>query len=283
MSNKYFLTLITLFYISISFSQNNLNAYKYVIVPKKYDFLKEEDKYQLNSLTKFLFSKKGFETVYEGESYPADLINNPCLAVTTELTENSNLFISKISIKLTDCYNKVVFTSIQGKSKEKDYQASYHESLRNAFVSINKLDYNFNPELVVNKTIAVQSQDPKIVQNEIPKTAIVTTIITEPSNTVTSKESIARSYKNDQISFFLIEQNNSLIAYINQCKDETYQKGEMIATLIKTSLPNVYRVTWKNKRGEFEDTTGYFDEAGNLMIDFNNNGKIEVREYQIEK
>lgn len=281
MNRKYFLTIIAILYITLSFAQNSLNAYKYVIIPKTYDFLKEENKYKLNSLTKYLFSKKGFETLIEDESYPADLIENPCLAVTAEVVDNSNLFTSKLNIELTDCYNKVVFTSIQGRSKEKDYQKSYHEALRNAFVSVNELDYKFDLEMVDNTTIVTQTQAPAVIPFKIIESA-TDTIAIEPTKTVTTKKSVARSYKNDKISFFLIKQNNSLVAYVNQSKDDTYQKGEMIATLKKTSLPNVYRITWKNDQGKFEDTTGYFDESGNLKVDFNINGKIEVKEYKIE-
>ena len=50
---------MSLVFISGAFSQTNLNNYKYVIVPKKYDFLKEEDQFRLNGLTKFLFEKYG--------------------------------------------------------------------------------------------------------------------------------------------------------------------------------------------------------------------------------
>lgn len=34
-------------------AQESLNGYKYVVVPEKFDFLKSEDLYQINSLTKF--------------------------------------------------------------------------------------------------------------------------------------------------------------------------------------------------------------------------------------
>jgi len=281
MKRNFLLTLIAILYITLNFAQNSLNAYKYVIIPKTYDFLKEEDKYNLNSLTKHLFSKKGFETLMEDESYPADLIDNPCLAVTTDVLDNSNLFTSKLNIELTDCYNKVVFTSSQGKSKEKDFQKSYHGALRNAFKSIDELDYSFDTQMVVNKAVVAQTQAPKVIPKEVPTVSVVP-VVSEPVKAIPSKKSVARSYTNENISFFLIEQNNSLIAYVNQSKDDSYQKGEMIATLKKTSLPDVYRISWKNDQGNFEDTTGYFDEEGNLKVDVNIDGKIEVKEFKIE-
>ncbi|MCK4562128.1 MAG: hypothetical protein KAT78_04415, partial [Flavobacteriaceae bacterium] len=71
------ITLILFLYVSISLAQSSIDAYKYIIVPKKYDFLKWENKYELNSLTKFLFEKQGYKTLLEGDNYPGDLMNNP--------------------------------------------------------------------------------------------------------------------------------------------------------------------------------------------------------------
>jgi len=73
------------------------------------------------------------------------------------------------------------------------------------------------------------------------------------------------------------------VAYVNESKNDAYQKGEMIGTLYKTSRPNTYRITWKNQQGENKETTGYFDEAGNLNIDVDRNGKIEVIIFEVEK
>ena len=69
MQTKFIQILITCLIVTSVFSQVNLNDYKYVIVPKKYDFLKEADQYQINSLSKFLFNKYGFQTLMEGEKY----------------------------------------------------------------------------------------------------------------------------------------------------------------------------------------------------------------------
>ncbi len=63
---------------------------------------------------------------------------------------------------------------------------------------------------------------------------------------------------------------------MHRSKSGTYSKGEKIGTFEKTSLPNVYRVEWKDMDSDIEQTTGYFDDKGNLKIDVKRNGKIEV-------
>ncbi len=285
MKNKILPFLFLFFYISINFAQNNLNGYKYVIVPKKYEDFKEDNKYELNALTKFLFEKNGFKTFFEYETYPEDLIKNPCLAVTAKLNDNSKMFSSKVNFELMDCFNKVVFTSIEGKSKEKDYKKSYQEALRQSFVSFEKLDYNFDSSKIVNSAITTSSSSPEVIPKAVSTPAVAVAVdktVSQPVNTETNASSMVKSYKNDDISFFLIEQNNNLIAYVNNSKDDIYKKGEKIGTLKKTSRPDVYRISWKNKEGVFENTTGYFDEKGNLNVDIEKDGNVRAIVFEVE-
>ncbi len=265
------ITLILFLYVSISLAQSSIDAYKYIIVPKKYDFLKWENKYELNSLTKFLFEKQGYKTLLEGDNYPGDLMNNPCLALTVDVKEDSSMLTSKLVIELSNCYKKVVFTSVEGKSKKKEYKKSYHEALRNSFVSFEELEYSFDENLVVNKQVVKET----LPQPNVPITSVVAVVpavpvvkeVVEPVPPVVKEEkSVAKSYKNDNISFILIEQGNSLIAYIKSSNDTAYQVGEKIGTLLKTSRPNTYRITWKTKDGKTHETTGYFDDKGDLKL-----------------
>ena len=55
-----------------------------------------------------------------------------------------------------------------------------------------------------------------------------------------------------------------------------YVEGDLICKLIQTSLPNVYKVQWKDAYGNFINTIGYFDESGNLKIDFTSTSGIQV-------
>lgn len=305
MKKRVFSILILIICVSKSFSQNELNSYKYVIVPNSYDFLKgAEDKYQLNSLTKFLFEKYGFEAMLEDEEYPKDLLSNPCLAVSADVINQSKMFMTKLIVELKDCHNKVVFTSLEGKSKEKEFKKTYQEALRKAFVSIEVLDYKYDAnaaspvqsntqntsvsEVDVQKNQDVESVSTEVKsngENNIVEPTIVPVVVASETNTKeeSSETFVAKSYKNENISFFLIEQNNNLVAYVNESKDGAYQKGELIGTLFKTSRPKTYRITWKNQKGENKETTGYFDEAGHLNIDVNRDGKIEVIIFKVEK
>jgi hypothetical protein len=156
MKLKYFAILVICLLSTSIFSQANLNNYKYVIVPNKYDFLKEADQYQLNSLTEFLFSKYGFQALMEGSNYPEDVIRNRCLALKSNLVKDSGMFKTKLKVELKNCNDQVVYTSEMGESREKEYQRAYNEALRDAFKSIEALNYKYVPS--TNSSIAV-SQD----------------------------------------------------------------------------------------------------------------------------
>ncbi len=297
MRNKLFVVFV-FFYITATFAQSQLDAYKYIIVPKKYEFLQENDKFELNSLTRFLFKKAGFQTIRKGEDYPDDLLKNPCLGVLVDLKDNSSMFTTKVSLDLTDCHDKIIYTADQGTSKEKDYKKTYQQALRKSFASIEAMNYQFNPNLVEGsekKQNAVVAEDTnstkvEVKQEEVKKATVVAAPIvvnevkeeTKVEKAEVKEEKIARSYRNENISFFLINQNNNLVAYVIESKTNSYKKGEMIGTFVKTSLPNVFKVSWKNKQKGIDETIAYFDENGNLKVEISRNGKIEILDFEAE-
>ena len=287
-----------------AYAQSPLDSYKYIIVPKRFDFLRKENEYRVNSQTKYLFEKNGFTTLLKGQDYPDDLLANPCLGVEANVIDESNSFTSKVRVSLTNCQDQVVYTSEQGISKEKDYAKSYSLALNNAFKSIAQMGYQYDPNLAIVPSFAsakteeskAEIADSEVTQEEPvsePASAAVAaaavpaaTAATVPAATETVKKETSRSgavtYGNDNIAFFLIDQGDKLIAYVVRSASENYAQGEKIGTFEKSSLPNVYRVEWKDMDKDIEQTTGYFDEQGNLKIDVKRNGKVEVLTFSKE-
>lgn len=157
--------IIILLMMSTSiFAQKKVQNYKYVIVPNKFEFLKEENQYQVNSLTKFLFKKYGFTVFSANEILPNDLAQNNCLALTGSVKDKSSLFKTISVIEFKDCYGKLIFSSKEGKSKQKQYKKAYYEAIRNAFKSIENLKYKYTP--LASEKIAIQNEKmPKITAN----------------------------------------------------------------------------------------------------------------------
>jgi hypothetical protein len=140
---KKYIVLFLLLASGLGFSQT-INDYKYAIVPSKFSFLKEKDQYRLNTLTKLLMEKYGFVTFFDTDILPIEVAENNCNKVFVEVQSNGNMFMTKMSVVLKDCKNTILFTSVEGKSQEKDYQISYNQALREAFNSFNSLGYKYN-------------------------------------------------------------------------------------------------------------------------------------------
>ena len=140
---KKYIILLVVLASSLGFSQT-INDYKYAIVPSKFTFLKEKDQYRLNTLTKLLMEKYGFVTFFDTDILPTEVAENNCNKVFVEVQINGNMFMTKLSFVLRDCKNTILFTSVEGKSREKEYQTSYNQALREAFNSFETLGYKYN-------------------------------------------------------------------------------------------------------------------------------------------
>ena len=170
MKIKLFTTFIAFFIIANVFSQSNLNDYKYIIVPKKFDFLKDENQYRLNDLTKFLFEKNDFTTVIEGSQYPEDLANNVCMALNSDVGKEKGMFKTKLFVVLKNCQGKEVYKSQIGESRLKEYDKAYVEALRAAFKSFETLDYSYVPNSKnVNNSVNKEVETKNKVSEEIQK------------------------------------------------------------------------------------------------------------------
>ena len=119
--------LVVFFCLSIcfsSYSQKSLNDYAYVVISEQFEFQNQKDKYQLNSLTKFLFNKYGFHAFFNAE-VPANV--NRCDGLWVDAEGAPGFIITKIQLVLSDCNGNEVYRSKFGKSKIKDYKKAYYE------------------------------------------------------------------------------------------------------------------------------------------------------------
>lgn len=260
MKLKYILIIVFVLSSGIIIGQRSLNEYKYVTVPNKFDFLKYDDQYQLNSLTKFLFTKEGFQTLYGGDVRPEELVKNSCLGLTTKVNNTSGLLNTKLVIELVNCRNETVFTSAEGRSKEKDYKKGYHEALRKAFESITDLNYSYEPvkELVVQETQVEKEKEtiPEEVKEEVAlkeSNEVAKTIEIKQDDKVIDniEKQQVEDVKNEVEAKELPEleaSTNLLYAQANpygfQLVDST---PKVVYILLKTSRADVYIL--KNKNG----------------------------------
>jgi hypothetical protein len=315
-------TLVLSVFVLNVYAQNELNPYKYIVVPKKFDFLKEENQYRVNSYTKFLFDKEGYQVFYDDADFPEDLKLDPCLALTANVLNESSTFTTKIFLVLENCARDEVLRSVEGRSKMKEYNKTYLDALKKCFVSVQELNYEYEPKKLTQesneienspsnteiKTVAVtaavvpeekveeekkvkneSAAKPEVSSGEKTQTSVAPVAIVAAPVVVKEKEArvepevetieqpiVARAFKNDTISFLLIDQGAQLQAFVSQSKNDKYKPGELIGTFKKSSLPNVYKVSWKKPEEGVEETTAYFDDLGNLKVDIYRNGNLET-------
>lgn len=248
------LSIIIVFLMTSSvFSQTTLNNYKYIIIPKKYGFLKSDDQFQLNSLTKFLFNKYGFEALMEGETYPDDLNANRCLALTTDVIKDSGFLKTKLQIELRNCNGLTVYTSQEGESREKDYSKAYAEALRNAFKELQIMNYKYVPSGKTSEITVQETNNQTEVSKEIAQLRAEIQNLKQEKETQASPVSVvndlqqATEKSNTQVAS--LAENNSVVLYA-QAIDNGFQlvdsSPKVIYKIKNTSMENMFLVEGRN-------------------------------------
>lgn len=133
--------LLFAFIISVAGYAQDLNRYKYVIVPERFDFLKDPDQYSLNTLVKKIFENQGFLVYYSNDDMPIEVRAERCNSLYADVVKSSGFLTTNLTITLKDCKGNMVFSSITGKSKEKEHKKAYYEALREASRSLDIAAY----------------------------------------------------------------------------------------------------------------------------------------------
>ena len=244
MSKK--IVLLFVLISSYAFSQS-VTDYQYVIVPVKFDFLKKEDQYRLNTLTKLLLQKYGFKTYLSTEEIPSNIDNQRCNFLYAEVLENNGIILTKLKIVLKDCGGKVLYETEFGGSREKEYAAAYNEALREAGKSFNKLNYKYQPS---DKSLEKIGEQAKVIEAKSEATNLKKSVETIDANTSyqeTTAEMIAKRLKivKTDGGFELYDVSNVLVL-----------------TARKTSVANVFMAKAGDENGILqrrEDFNWYFD------------------------
>ena len=180
LNNIHSIIIVFLFHFTV-FAQNNLNIndYKYVSVPERFDFLKTSDQYQLNSLTEFLLKKNGFTVINELKYYPSDLAENPCLLLDINVEKIKSFLKTKLQVQFKNCKNQIIFKSEIGISNEKDFKTAFHEALRASFISIGDANYNYSEKpFQLNHNNIIRSGATQVDQNDNNQNLRIKTIPT---------------------------------------------------------------------------------------------------------
>jgi hypothetical protein len=158
--------LLLFLLVSLSgYAQTTINNFKYVLVPEKFDFLKEANMYNLNGRTKFHLEQKGFTVYFDNNEIPKELAADKCRALKAEVTLRKAVFATNLTLVLKDCQGNILFKSKEGKSREKEWAAAYDEALAEAFKSLNEVPYAYTGPA---STPAPQRVDTTVVSSPPP-------------------------------------------------------------------------------------------------------------------
>lgn len=163
---KKILLLLVLMASGLGYSQiADINNYKYIVIPEQFEFLKAKNEYNLNALTKMIYEKKGFQVFYPNEELPYEAKMDRCKVLYGDLIMDSSFLTTNLTLVLKDCAGQAVFTSKEGKSKEKEFKKAYYEALREASRSVDVLQYEYT-ELGTGKTAGTPASVAKKQSND---------------------------------------------------------------------------------------------------------------------
>lgn len=166
-------SILALLFMMIGYnamSQAQLNNYKYIIVPTKFEAFKKANQHQTSTLIKYMLVENGFNAVYDN-AMPVDLVGDRCLGLLLELKDDSSLFTTKVTLVLKDCLSNEVYTTKEGISKEKEYKAAYTEAIKECFQTLTGVGYKYEPEANNDRPTISYKNDVKSVKDEAGDTS----------------------------------------------------------------------------------------------------------------
>ncbi|MBO0321708.1 hypothetical protein J0X14_05330 [Muricauda sp. CAU 1633] len=283
MKKKIVFTLVFVLVTSMAM-KGQLNEYKYIIVPKKFETFKKENQYMTSTMVKHLFTQKGFTPVYD-DALPEDLANNRCLGLLASLSDDSSMFSTKVTVILKNCQSIEVYRTMEGKSKVKEYTGAYKDALENAFTSFDAMDYAYTPKKSEVKEVAEQpitvsfKDDVKKLDEEPQTTMVVKQEATLENQSYESIEPKSSTYTQPSVKSVQPTSTVSGLLYA-QPIDNGYQlvdsTPKVVMKLMSTSMENVFLTDYQGNSGMV------MQKDGKWFLEYAEGGEKKLKELNIK-
>ncbi|MDO6738110.1 hypothetical protein [Wenyingzhuangia sp. 2_MG-2023] len=236
--NKIHFLIITIFlsFFSVQ-SQNKLNDFGYILIPKQLSFQREPNEYNINQVLKTSLNKYNFTAFTSGENIPDDI--DPCDILHLEAEKKGFLSVT-MNLTFSDCYGKVIYTSIEGKSRIKEFGPSYYEAIGLTLKDPNINKHQYIPSKKTPKKAPIAITPPTVKKPIIPAHI-------EPKETL---ETIVLKLRGQ--TYQLVQKEINLY--------QVYKNDELIGKLLKQE-DNKYQMKAGNLSG-----AGTFDDFGNFIL-----------------
>jgi hypothetical protein len=231
--------LFVLLFTSFCFAQN-VNSFKAVIIPLKFDFIRTNNQYRLCTISKAHLVNAGFTVYYSNETLPKEYTDR-CDLLYYDIVKENAFLATKFHIELKDCSGNLVYKSETGYSKEKDTEMAYADALKKAFVSVTNLHYQFEKSSEANPVVAIQREVTPTVVSTVP-TAVIeksTSDLLYAQATVTgyqlvdaSPKVVYKLYKTSRSDLFIASKGMNqgvLIQKDNQWFFEYYESDTLVS------------------------------------------------------
>ena len=229
--------LFVLLFTSFCFAQN-VNNFKAVIVPLKFDFIRTNNQYRVCTISKSYLTTAGFPAYYSNEILPKEYTDR-CDLLYYDIVKENAFLATKMYIELKDCTGKLIFKSQTGYSKEKDTELAYSDAIKKAFVSVANLHYKYDTSSVAGPVAEVKSEVAPTVVSTVPVIEKSTSDLLYAQATTTgyqlvdaSPKVVYKLYKTSRSDLFIATKGISvgvLIQKDNQWFFEFYESDTFVS------------------------------------------------------
>lgn len=259
--SRYFITFFLFLSFSLqSISQSTISDFSYVVVPDLFEFLREKDQHQLNSMTKFLLNKYGCNAYFMEE-----LPNvKRCDGLYADVIKSGNFIYTKLAVVIKDCNGFEIYRSLEGRSKLKDYRQSYYEALRGAFETFASLEVDQKDLIIYDDEV---SQYEKVINNEMNDVEKIEPVVAVATGAAISNSTDPNNLPQAKYSNYSLNGN----LYLLRKTAQGYSLYEE-TTLEKDGLLLMGKLTINDSKLEFTKESGgdklnaSFDASSNLII-----------------